>query len=57
MSIDERTANEALREALQALTRADELAERAGYGSVILCALDEALRAARYALDTAEGRT
>ena len=52
----EREANRAMAEALQALARARELAEAVGYGSLILDALAEAQRAARYAVDVAEGR-
>lgn len=57
MNAQEREVTEAMRQALQALTRAQELAERVGYGSMVLGPLAEAQKAARYALDTAEGRT
>ena len=57
MNPEEREAMEAMRQALQSLTRAVELSERVGYGSLVLGALAEAQKSARYALDTAEGRT
>lgn len=57
MNVQEREVVEAMRQALQALTRAQELAERVGYGSMVLGPLSDAQKAARYALDTAQGRT
>lgn len=53
---DETAANEAIRASLHALQRARELSERAEYGSQVLVPLDEAVREAQYALDTALGR-
>ena len=53
---DETAANDAIRISLQALQRARELSERARYGAQILHPLDEALREAQHALDTALGR-
>ncbi|UWE19377.1 hypothetical protein [Herbaspirillum huttiense] len=53
---DETAANEAVKSALQALQRAKELCERAGYGQMVLGPLDEAVRETQYALDTALGR-
>ena len=53
----EAQANQALRTALEALRTADQACEAVGYGSLVLGALAEALKAAQYALDTAEGRT
>ena len=56
VDVKERNAQEALKSALQALVRASELCEMAGYGSLILGSLAEAQREASYALDTAMGR-
>lgn len=53
---DESAADEAIKTALQALLRARELSERAGYGSQIIGALEDARREAQYALNTALGR-
>jgi len=55
-TVDERTANEAIKDALKALQRARELSERAGYGSLVVGPLADAQREAQYALDTALGR-
>jgi hypothetical protein len=56
MSDDEVAANDAMRWALQDLRTAQAAAERAGYGSLVLGPLSEALKAAQYALDIAEGK-
>jgi hypothetical protein len=53
---EEREAVAAIQAAAQALMRAVELAERAGYGSQIVGSLGDAQRDLRYALDTAAGR-
>lgn len=53
---DETAANEAVKVALQALQRARELCERAGYGSLVMPSLDSALTEMQYALDTVLGR-
>jgi hypothetical protein len=55
-SPDEREAVAAMQTASQALTRAAELAERAGFGSMVLGPLVDAQRELRFALDTAAGR-
>jgi hypothetical protein len=55
-SPEESAANEAIQNALKALLRAGELAERAGYGSLVLGPLADAQRDTQYALDTALGR-
>jgi hypothetical protein len=52
----EHAANNALKEALQALQRARELCERADYGDMVLEPLFGAQRDTQYALDTALGR-
>jgi hypothetical protein len=52
----ESTANNALKEALQALQRTRELCERADYGDMVLGPLFNAQRDTQYALDTALGR-
>lgn len=52
----ETAANEAIKEALQALQRAVEMSERAGYGSQVLGPLADAQRDTRYAHETALGR-
>lgn len=54
---NETTANNAIKEALQALRRARELSERAGYGGLVVGPLVDAHREAQYALDTVFGRT
>lgn len=54
---DEQTAQAAIREALEAIQRATELAEKVGYGSMVLGPLADAQREAQYAYDTAIGRT
>ena len=56
MSDKEIGANEAIKTALQALQRAHELSERAGYGSQVLKPLLDAQRETQYAYDTATGR-
>jgi hypothetical protein len=56
MTLEETTANEALKEALKQVQRARELCERAGYGSQVLGPLANAHRDTQYALDTALGR-
>lgn len=56
MTMAEREVSEAIRTALQALARAMELSERAGYGSAITTSLCEAHKEVVYALDTAMGR-
>jgi hypothetical protein len=56
MSDKETAANAAIKEALQALLRAQELSEQAGYGSMVLGPLADAKREAQYAYDTAMGR-
>ena len=53
----ETVANQAISSALQALQRAHELSEQAGYGSLVLGPLADAQREAQYAQDTARGRT
>jgi hypothetical protein len=57
MTGPEKQAVEALETAVRMLSRAAELSERAGYGSQVTGPLADALRDARYALDTAQGRT
>jgi hypothetical protein len=56
LSEKEAQANNALKEALQAIQRARELCERADYGSQVLSPLSDAQRDTQYALDTALGR-
>lgn len=56
MSDKEAAANAAIKAALQALLRAQELSEQAGYGSLVLGPLADAQREAQYAYDTATGR-
>lgn len=56
MSDKETAANAAIKAALQALLRAQELSEQAGYGSLVLGPLADAQREAQYAYDTATGR-
>lgn len=56
MHTSETVAQNAIKEALQALERARELSEQAGYGSLVLGSLVEAQRSAQYAYDTAMGR-
>lgn len=53
---EEMAANEAITVALQALMRAGELSEAAGYSSLVLGPLADAQRDTQYALDTALGR-
>lgn len=55
-SADEVAANEAIKTALQAIQRARELSERAGYGSLLTGALFNAQGDTQYALDMAQGR-
>lgn len=52
----ESAANEAIRNALNAIQRARELSERAEYGSFVLGPLADAQLSAQYALDTVLGR-
>ena len=52
----ETAANAAIKDALQALQRARELSEQAGYESLVLGPLADAQREAQYAYDTAMGR-
>lgn len=56
MSDKEAAANAAIKAALQALLRAQELSEQAGYGSLVLGPLADAQRDTQYAYDTATGR-
>lgn len=56
MSNSEIEANKAIKTALQALQRARELSERAGYGSQVLVPLVDAQHKTQYAYDTATGR-
>jgi len=56
MSDKENAANEAIKAALKALSRAKELSEQAGYGSLVLGPLDDAQRETQYAYETATGR-
>lgn len=56
MSPEEREAAEAIQAALQALARAAELSERAGYGTQIAHSIAEAQEHMRHALDTANGK-
>jgi hypothetical protein len=56
MADREADANEAIKAALQALQRAHEMSERAGYGQFVLEALCDAQRSAQYAYDVAKGR-
>jgi predicted dinucleotide-binding enzyme len=53
---EEREAVAAMQVAAQAITRASELAERAGFESLVLGPLADAQRHLRDALDTASGR-
>ena len=46
----------AMQTAAQALTRAFELAELAGFGSMVLGPIAQSQHELRYALDTASGR-
>lgn len=55
-TVEEATANEAIKDALRALHRAGELSERAGHGGLVVGPLVDAQREAQYALDTALGR-
>lgn len=56
MSDKEAAANAAIKAALQALLRAQELSEQAGYGSLVLGPLADAQRDTQYAYNTATGR-
>ena len=56
-SADETAANDAIKTALQAIQRARELCERAGYGGLVTGALFNAQRDTQYALDMASGRS
>lgn len=56
MPYDEEEANKALAEAIRAIRTAEERCAMAGYGSMIMAPLDDALKAVKYALDVAEGR-
>jgi len=53
----EALANDAIKNAIQALQRALELSEQAGYGSLVIGPLANAQQEARYAHNTATGRT
>ena len=55
MSDKEIAANEAIKKALQALQRARELSEQAGYGPLVLKPLTEAQLETQFAYDTARG--
>lgn len=52
----EAEANAAISAALEALRRAVELSECAGYGSLVSGPLYDAIRDTKYSLDIAEGR-
>jgi hypothetical protein len=52
-SFEEREADKALAQALQALTKATELASRAGYGHEVLIPLGDAQKNVSYALNIA----
>lgn len=52
----ENAANDAIKTALKALSRARELSESASYGSEVLGPLADAQEDVRYALDIATGR-
>lgn len=56
VTLVEATANEAIKDALQALQRAREMSERAGYGSMVVGPLMDAQRETQYALNTVLGR-
>lgn len=56
MNMAEREASESIKTALQTLSRAIELSERAGYGTQIVIPLRDAQKEVRYALDTATGK-
>lgn len=56
MSDKEAAANAAIKAALQALLRAQELSKQAEYGSLVLRPLAEAQLETQYAYDTAMGR-
>lgn len=56
MSHEEHEVQAAIEAAVKALVRAAELAERVGYGTQVRESLADALRAARYALNTAHDR-
>jgi FPC/CPF motif-containing protein YcgG len=53
---NERQATASIADALQALQRAIAASDLAGYGSMVLGPLDDARKAAQYALDVVEGR-
>jgi len=52
----EKEANEAIKNAVQALIKARELAERAEYGSLLLEVLADAHKSAHYAFDMVRDR-
>lgn len=56
MTQDERDAVDAMQAARKSLMRAAELAEHAGFGSLVLGPLESARRDLQYALETASGR-
>ena len=56
-SLEELAADEAIEQALKALARAVELAERAGYGVEVQSPLADAQKNVRYAHDVAVGRS
>jgi hypothetical protein len=56
ISKQQAAANDAIKAALQALMRARELSETAGYGSLVAVPLADAQRDTQFALDTALGR-
>lgn len=56
MKSNEVVANEAIKAALQALLRAQELSEQAGYGSLVLGPLADAQRDVQYAYNIATGK-
>lgn len=56
MTMAEREALEAIKTALQTLTRATELSERAGYGTQIMLPLRDAKKEVLFALETAMGK-
>ena len=55
-TLEERRALEAMKSALQALDNARQLAEKAGYGSILTGALWDAYRAIQYSIDMAQDR-
>lgn len=56
MTLAEREASDAIKTALQALARAQELSERADYGTEITQSLRDAHKDVAHALNTALGR-